>query len=145
MVTRRTAAAAGLATALFAALSFAGCGSGGPAVVPASGVVTFADGTPVPGAVVEFLPAGGGPAARGRTDEEGRFTLATGDRPGAIVGNHRVGVAQTVMMDGFAAHVRHMAEKQVVPPHFNSPATSGLVATVSAEGTNDVTLTIDEG
>ena len=140
MVTRFTAAAA-----LLMALPLAGCGAGGPPLAPVSGAVTFADGAPVAGAVVEFLPAAGGPAARGRTDADGRFILATGDRPGCVVGEHRVGVAQTVLMDGFASHVRHMAEKQAVPPRFNSPATSGLTATVSADGPNEVTLVIDEG
>ena len=48
-------------------------------------------------------------------------------------------------MDGFGEHVRHMALKQVVPPRFRSPATSGLTATVNADGPNEIALRIDEG
>ena len=146
MVTARPAAraAAARAAGLLLAAALAGCGDGGPALHPVSGTAAFADGAPVAGAVVEFLPTAGGPAARGRTDADGRFALATGDRPGCVAGAHRVGVAQAVMMDGFGAHVRHMGNKQVVPPRVGSPATSGLTATVSADGPNDVTLVIDE-
>ena len=140
MVSRRVAAvfvAAGLAAA-------AGCGDGGPALHPAGGTVAFADGEPVPGAIVEFLPAGGGPAARGRTDVDGRFTLATAGEPGAVAGAHRVGVTQAVLMDGFGSHVRHMANKRVVAPQFNSPASSGLSAEVPAGGSGDLTIVVPD-
>ena len=124
-------------------LTLAGCGDGGPALHPAAGAVRFVDGTPVAGATVEFLPTGGGPAARGRTDADGRFALATADRPGAVAGPHRVGVVQAVLMDGFAGHVRHMGAKQVVPSRFNSPRTSGLSAQIARDGNNDFAFTID--
>ena len=138
-VVRRTLV--GTVPLLAAALS-AGCGGGGPDLAPAGGVVTFADGGPVAGAVVEFLPAGGGPAARGKTDADGRFTLATGGEAGALVGPHRVGVTQAILMDGFGSHVKHMAEKQVVPPRMGSPATSGLTAEVPADGDDAIALVI---
>ena len=131
-----------LSAAFAAAGLLAGCGPGGPELHPAGGVVRFADGDPVPGAVVEYLPAGGGPAARGRTDADGHYDLKTGGEPGAVAGKHRVGVAQAVLMDGFGDHVRHMANKQVVPPRFNVPTRSGLTTTVTAGDENDATLTI---
>ena len=144
MVTRRGVLLRGLALACCGLLP-AGCGDDGPDLRPVSGTVTFADGEPVPGAVVEFLPAGGGPAARGRTDAGGRFTLKTGGRAGAVVGDHRVGVSQAVLMDGFGDHVRHMTAKKVVPPDFASPATSGLRATVTDDGPNEIVVEIDAG
>ena len=131
--------------ALAVAFSLAGCGAGGPTLHPAAGTIRFADGTPVAGAIVEFLPAGGGPAARARTDADGRFALATGDRPGAVAGPHRVGVVQTVLMDGFPGHVRHMSAKQVVPPRFNAPHSSGLRAEVAEGAENDFAFTIEPG
>ena len=127
---------------LFALWVCAGCGDGGPAQHPAAGTVRFADGAPVAGAVVEFLPTGGGPAARGKTDADGAFTLSTGGEPGAVAGPHRVGVSRTVLMDGMGSHVRHMANRQVVPPRLASPATSGLTETVSDEGENAFLLTV---
>ena len=139
---RRTVPAA--AAALCVAAWAAGCGPAGPELHPAGGTVRFADGTPVAGAVVEYLPPSGGPAARGRTDADGRFTLATGGRAGAVAGNHRVGVSRAVTMDGFANHVRHAAAgRQIVPPHLASPATSGLRAVVAADAENDAALTVD--
>ena len=136
---RRPVAAA---VVLLAACSgWAGCGSG-PALYPASGTVRFDDGAPVAGAVVEFLPNGGGPAARARTDAEGRFALTTGGAPGAVAGPHRVGVVQAVLMDGAPGHVRHLAGRRTVPTRLASPATSGLTATVSADGGNEFAFDI---
>lgn len=72
----------------------AGCGA--PKVVPVSGVVKV-DGQPCKNVVVRFQPAGGedapdpGHASLAVTDADGRFTLVyDGERPGALVGRHRV-------------------------------------------------------
>ena len=129
------------ALVLLILLTPAGCGDGGPELHPVSGTVTFSDGEPIGGAVVEFLPGRGGPAARGRSDAAGRFTLRTGEDPGAVAGPHRVGVSRTVVMDGFGSHVRHMGQAKRVPPRAGSPATSGLTATV-VEGENDIPIRV---
>ena len=131
-----------LALLASAAAVLHGCGPDGPALHPAAGTVTFDDGSPVAGAVVEFLPDGGGPAARGRTDAEGRFALATGGVPGAVAGGHRVGIARTVSMDGMPGHARHMGAAKTVPPTMASPATSGLTETVTAGGTNEFSFVV---
>lgn len=72
-----------------------GCGgSDRPSLAPASGVVRL-DGEPVEGATVTFIPVGGGRPASGRTDSNGRYTIKTyHDAPGAIVGDHKVGVVK---------------------------------------------------
>jgi hypothetical protein len=72
-----------------------GCG-GGPSIVPVSGVVKL-DGQPCKNVVVSFQPVGSketpnpGRGSAAVTDENGRFTLVyDGERPGALVGRHRV-------------------------------------------------------
>jgi hypothetical protein len=71
-------------------------GCGGAKIVPVSGVVTL-DGKPYKNGIVSFQPIGSmsnpnvGRGSSGVTDENGKFTLIyDGDRPGALVGKHRV-------------------------------------------------------
>lgn len=78
-------------------LGIGGCGgSDGPDTEPVTGIVTL-DGQPVEGARVVFSPgSGGGQAASGVTDAEGKYELTTfsqGD--GAVVGNYNVIVTKT--------------------------------------------------
>jgi len=76
-------------------------GCGGPNVAPVSGRVTL-NGQPLAGAHVTFQPVSPGPNIRpevagsaGRTDAAGRYTLrlVEPDRPGALVGEHRVAIS----------------------------------------------------
>jgi len=87
-----------LAFLILAALSFSGgCSSGG--AVPVSGRVTL-DGQPLAGAHVSFQPQGGesgsssaaGSGSYALTAADGTYVLhlVQGDRPGAVVGKHRV-------------------------------------------------------
>ncbi len=78
-----------------ACLAAAGCGPGYE-LVPVSGQVTW-HGRPLAGWGVQFQPISDGPASpgpgsHGTTDAEGRYTLhlVDPDRPGAVVGRHRV-------------------------------------------------------
>jgi hypothetical protein len=87
----------------FLLILIAGCGQApeGPPLAPVSGRVTL-DGKPEPNAYVTFQPVTGsrkldeepGPQSHAVTDEEGRFVLRTvfGDRPGAMIGTHKVNV-----------------------------------------------------
>jgi hypothetical protein len=82
-----------LAVAVCALL--AGCDSTDYTLAPISGVVTL-DGSPIPGALVNFQPVAKdgttpGPGSTGRCDEAGRYVLKTiRDEPGAVIGTHRV-------------------------------------------------------
>lgn len=78
--------------------ALSGCSSGEYKLVPVSGTVTL-DGKPVAGARVIFEPQRSnaqaltaGPGSDGKTNEEGRYSLATtaDARPGAIAGTHAV-------------------------------------------------------
>lgn len=89
----RLAAIAGLF--LFALANLGGCDHRKNGVVPVSGVVKFKDGGPVRMGFVEFVPTAPGPSARGKLDQQGRFTLGTyAADDGALLGTHRVIVTQ---------------------------------------------------
>lgn len=69
-----------------------GCGSKGPKLSKVYGVVTL-DGKPVPNAAITFVPTDATPRSPsyGKTDSEGRYTLAfSRDRYGAIPAVHIV-------------------------------------------------------
>jgi hypothetical protein len=81
---------AGAALAV-AAVGLAGCGDGGPQIVPVSGIVTI-DGQPLTYGHIQVIPTGWRPAS-GRIGTDGRFTLTTtvsGD--GCAVGTHPVAI-----------------------------------------------------
>lgn len=69
----------------------AGCGEGGPKLGTVTGTVTM-DGQPLADALVTFMPVEPGPAATGTTDAAGKYQLLSGDRQGAVLGQHKVAV-----------------------------------------------------
>jgi hypothetical protein len=81
---------------LLTAILAAGCSGGGPKLVPVTGKLTM-NGKAFKNIKVDFHPdpdkGNTGPGSSGTTDDEGNFTLvcsARGNRPGAVVGGHRV-------------------------------------------------------
>ena len=85
--------------AALATLALIGCGGSSVQVAEVDGVVLIG-GKPGHKVYVQFLPEASGetrpPSSMAETDAEGRFTLllmdgpAGSDRPGAVVGSHRV-------------------------------------------------------
>ncbi|HVK17705.1 MAG TPA: hypothetical protein VM533_12215 [Fimbriiglobus sp.] len=74
-----------------AVVGLAGCGDGGPKIVPVSGIVLI-DGQPLTYGHIQVIPSGWRPAS-GRIGGDGRFTLTTtvsGD--GCAVGTHPVAI-----------------------------------------------------
>jgi hypothetical protein len=71
------------------ALALTGCG--GPVAV--QGTVTM-NGKPLPGAMVVFIPEGGGPEAGAMTDGEGNFHLSGMKTDGSLPGEYRVTVSK---------------------------------------------------
>ena len=67
--------------------AFCGCGDG-ISTAPVSGVVTW-EGEPVQGGFIVTQPEFG-PQATSPIDDQGRFTLESGDRGGAVVCRHKV-------------------------------------------------------
>jgi hypothetical protein len=110
-------------------------------VYPVSGQVRFRGGKPLTAGLIEFAPTDGGPAARGRLNPDGTFTLRTGDRPGAVAGKHQVVVLPMAVVDGAPAGHKHKAA--VVHPKHARFETSGLTATVVAGPDNHISLEVD--
>ncbi len=135
-------------------LVLAGCGGAPhdpnrPKTVPVTGTVTH-NGKPVEGATVTFMaqnPQGRG--ATGRTDEAGRFTLTTfGANDGAIPGEYRVKIAKTLVEGQLSQEQAQQSqeqgkpipapvEKDLLPLKYKKAETSGLTASVQADGEND--------
>lgn len=149
----RTCQTAGLAC-LVAVL---GCGGDtshrSTEVVPVSGVVTY-KGVPVEGAAVTFHPAQASmapgatqkPAARAKTDAQGKFRLWTFDlNDGAVPGEHTVTISKVEIVapdvnpdePGYVAAAEESPPKYLVPQKYGNQRTSGLKETVAAEGTNE--------
>ena len=120
----------------------AGCGSSPYDFAPVSGTVTL-DGQPVAGARVIFEPQRSGkealeagPGSDGKTDEDGRYTLATTDagETGAVVGPH------TVMISTYQAEIdrtrdsSRVVRKEEIPARYLEPG--ALTFEVLPEGSD---------
>jgi hypothetical protein len=102
------------ASLMFAALLLTGCG---PSLVKTEGVVTL-DGQPVEGATVMFVSEDGNRSYTGFTDAAGKFSLASGEKPGATAGTYKVTVMKTPkvagaesMAPGNPDYLKHMAKE----------------------------------
>lgn len=117
-----------------------GCGASAPTTVKVSGVVKF-DGKPLTKGRITFLPQAttGGELNRpatGTIDEAGHYELSTfkpGD--GALPGKYQV----AVVSNSAEPSLEEMTEQgakiiSAIPGGYNSPATSGLTATIDAGG-----------
>jgi len=115
-----------LAAILCAAAS--GCGTSEATV---SGEVTL-DGAPLRSGVVTFHPKAG-PAAYGRIQTDGSYTLSTGDKTGLQPGNYRVTVVATK-----AVKVEDMSGEEGPPPltpsRYHRLETTPLEFTVEPRG-----------
>ena len=118
----RTRFSAGAAL-VAAVASLAGCGDGGPKIVPVSGIVLI-DGQPLTYGHVQVIPAGWRPAS-GRIGGDGRFTLTTtttGD--GCAVGTHPVAVLAS-------ESITPESTKWHAPQRYADVKTSNLTVTIS--------------
>ena len=120
----------GLVCLLLLCVLAGGCDRSGLDLAPVEGVVKQ-NGTPLEGAGVLFLPTAG-PFAMGTTDADGRFTLKTANRRGALVGEHRVTISktQTTARQIPGERLPRYDTKYLVPQKYGDPSTSGLAATV---------------
>ena len=159
--TVRGLTAAGVAC--FATVLLAGCGRRvddewtrqRPQVYPATGVV-FYENKPVAGATVMFESAdagtkpGGGLVAIGHTDSAGMFRMKTfKEYEGAVAGSHRVSVTK---MDYVPAKRPPGVDPNVdippiatsvLPEKYKDFAKSGLTASVTTQGPNQIRLDLE--
>ncbi len=126
-------------------LACAGCGGESFPVAPVSGTVTL-NGKPLAGARVGFEPkrsgedAAAGPGSYGTTHEQGRFRLVSlDDRPGAVIGTHRVWIRTFKGKEGPNGIIETVVEEKV-PARYNSQ--TELTFDVPAEGTDTADLAL---
>jgi len=134
-------------------LGCSGPGRDRPKTVKAGGKVTL-DGVPVEGATVTFSPqAKDGRAAFGKTDSQGRFTLAVSNTiDGVVPGAYQVGISKEKSegemtteqaQEYFAKTGQSPPPPKTVnelPEKYKDPASSGLTATVEAGKPNEFTF-----
>ena len=126
---------AGLLCALaLGMLCIAGCGGGSDVdLVSVEGTVRL-DGSPLPGATVEFQPTGGGSPSYGQgpTDASGRYKLMfTYDKEGAMIGEHTVRIT-TFQEDEDEETGESTIVEEKLPPRYNTE--TELTATVESGG-----------
>ena len=136
-----------------------GCGGGGSTLegtVPVSGIVTQS-GAPLEGAAVTFAPTGAGRSASGLTDATGKFTLTTLDPgDGAMPGDYQVTITKKEMVgreyteeEANAYYSQHQTQppapemKNSVNEKYSQPDSSGLLATVPADGVSDLKYEVE--
>jgi hypothetical protein len=104
-----------------------------PPVFKATGRVTW-NGEPAPGATVSLQSQSHNLAATSITDAQGKFVLTTWRyADGAVAGDHKVTVETLVPTNPAAPAVEY---KNVMPPKYQDPETSGLTAVISDTGPN---------
>lgn len=111
------------------ALSVLGCGSSEFDMVPVSGIVTL-DGKPVSGARVIFSPQrsgqdalSAGPASDGKTDDDGRYSLASSidGTGGAVVGSHTVTISTYLAESDRSRDTYAILREEEIPQKYNEP------------------------
>jgi len=118
-----------------------GCGASQIPTYPVSGTVVFDDGSPVRIGTVELESREHKLTATGTIREDGSFVLGTyTSSDGACEGEHSVIVIQLIINDGTVNHTKDHGHP--VDPMFASYVTSPLTATIKAEDSNTLKLTV---
>ncbi len=122
--------------ALLAVLAFSGCGGSGPysgTLYPTTGQVLLADGKPLNGGSVQFIPKQGGLPATGKIGPDGTFSLMTKAREGAVPGEYKVRIepsSELLTKKGGAGKKLPFAAK-----YRDYDGDTGLTATINAGAT----------
>ncbi len=130
-----------------ALLVLAGCG-GEAKLATVQGKVFFR-GQPLPGGSIVFVPdperGGGGPMAVGEIGTDGRYTLHTGVKPGAVPGWHRVTVAPPARGPGLPSALGSHGQRPewTIPRHFSHPDQSGQAHEVKAGMVNTIDVKLE--
>lgn len=119
-------------------------GCGGPKSVPVQGRVEFSDGQPVRSGRIEFRSHDATSRAMGEIGTDGRFALTTADGvAGLPPGDYDVIVVQLIITEDLPLHAHaDGGHGRSVPRRFADYYTSGLRATVTADGPNDLVVTL---
>lgn len=125
---------------VLAATGLAGCGDKGPELVEAGGTVKY-NGEPVQGATVIFVADAGGQPVSSLTDEQGRFSLKTRGKAGAVVGSYKVAISAIRLKGPVSVNMTTEQilanEEEIIPRKYAHHRTSGLTATVSSDASQN--------
>ena len=122
-----------------ALLAASGCGgdSGAPrrvAVFPVTGSILRADGKPLSGGQVYFVPRNGVLTSEGKIGSDGSFTLVTGNSgEGAPPGDFKVRIEPSDPSLIAGKRSRTTGKGLPFPSHYLDEDTSGLTASIKAE------------
>jgi hypothetical protein len=122
--------------AVFSLFGLAGCGGSGPytgTLYPVKGRVLLADGTPLAGGAVQFIPTRSGLPASGKIEADGTFSLKSKSRDGAAPGEYKVRIepsSELLARKGKAAPVLPFATR-----YREYDGNTGLTATIGASET----------
>ena len=121
-----------------AALTFfgvVGCGSDRPysgRLYPVTGRILLADGQPLKGGTVQFIPSQGGLPASGKIDADGRFILKSlKSREGAAPGEYKVRIEPSSEL--LAKKGRSAPKLPFASKYREYDGETGLTATIKAE------------
>jgi hypothetical protein len=127
-------------------LFLAGCGASTPPLAPVTGTVAYR-GQPLPGGIVVFSPdpakGSSGPLATAQIQADGRFTLKTGDAPGAVAGWHRITVVCVNEQDSALDGVKYSIPSSLIPERYRCADLSGLSREVRMDDKNEIHLNLD--
>jgi hypothetical protein len=129
-------------------MTAAGCAKNGagPETVPVTGKVML-DGVPIAQAVVSLTPAAdaaGSVPAQATTNESGEFEVYSAfdqgrtTQAGMVPGDYAVTVTKLESIPAQAQLTR--APKNLLPKQYESAASSGLTATITADGENFIAV-----
>ncbi len=137
-----------------AVLAAAGCGDGGPVLVPVHGRVTL-DGKGLAGKTLRFVPDPGTPGlgAGATTNAEGAYTListrpgATRDMPGTPAGAYRVVVVEPMFPVDLPVQSASSSEATVAigPPALAKKKAQEIPAAYTKEDTTPLRVTVPDG
>jgi hypothetical protein len=132
-------------------MGLGGCGGDGLKRVPVQGKVTSQGGTPIPNAVISFVPMSTtkGEGGIATADQDGSFTLIgsrRGDK-GVVAGKYKVRVSRFVERDGSPlpadwTQADHPHAKETVPPPYSGMESPLEVTVPEAGGTVNVEVPV---
>ena len=124
------------------AFSLVGCGSDGPELVPASGVVMY-DGKPLASGSVMFQPERGR-HSRADIQPDGTFVMTTfHEFDGATIGPQMVRVASMgkPQVDDSG---EEFAGKSLIPRRYSNFRTSGITVDIPPEGDDTIVIELEK-
>ncbi len=119
--------------AVLSLLGPAGCGGPGPysgSLYPVKGQVLLADGKPLAGGSVQFIPTQGGLPASGKIEADGTFSLKSKSRDGAAPGEYKVRIEPSSEL--LATKGRVAPKLPFASKYREYDGNTGLTATVKA-------------